>query len=121
MTPIGRLRCVAGVLAGLACAWLGLAPGAPAAFATGSPIPGPVGYITPTAEPPGWNMHHPLPYGHWTGPVYTARVHTVVIGGMPGWQIALIAAGAALAAAAAAVLLDGAQGTRHHRLNPGRI
>ena len=51
-------------------------------------------------------MHHPLPYGHWTGPVYKAPVHTVVIGGMPGWQIALIAAGAALAAAAVAVLLD---------------
>jgi hypothetical protein len=30
-------------------------------------------------------------------------VQTVVIGGMPGWQIALIAVGAALFAAAAAV------------------
>jgi hypothetical protein len=33
-------------------------------------------------------------------------VHTVVVGGMPGWQIALIAAAAALAAATVAVLLD---------------
>jgi LPS O-antigen subunit length determinant protein (WzzB/FepE family) len=31
---------------------------------------------------------------------------TVVVGGMPGWQIALIAAGAALLAAALAVLAD---------------
>jgi LPS O-antigen subunit length determinant protein (WzzB/FepE family) len=33
-------------------------------------------------------------------------VHTVVVDGMPGWQIALIAAAAALAAATVAVLLD---------------
>jgi MFS family permease len=39
-------------------------------------------------------------------------VQTVVVGGMPGWQIALIAVGAALLAAAAAVLLD--------RARPGR-
>jgi len=32
--------------------------------------------------------------------------HTVVVGGMPGWQIALIAAGAGVLAAALAVLLD---------------
>ncbi|HEY6278772.1 MAG TPA: hypothetical protein VIX86_20870 [Streptosporangiaceae bacterium] len=40
--------------------------------------------------------------------VYTLppQVHTVVVGGMPGWQTALIAAGAALVAATAAVLLD---------------
>jgi len=31
---------------------------------------------------------------------------TVVVGGMPGWQIALIAAGAALLAAALTVLAD---------------
>jgi hypothetical protein len=53
-------------------------------------------YITPGAEPPGW---HP--------PGYRAPlpVHTVVIGGMPGWEIALIAVGAALLAAAVAVLV----------------
>jgi hypothetical protein len=33
-------------------------------------------------------------------------VHTVVVGGMPGWQIAAIAIVAALVAATAAVLLD---------------
>jgi len=34
------------------------------------------------------------------------EIHTVVVGGMPGWQIAAIAIVAALAAAIAAVLLD---------------
>ena len=39
------------------------------------------------------------------GPVQLpARVHTVVTGGTPGWQIALIAIGAALVAALVAVL-----------------
>ena len=37
---------------------------------------------------------------------------TVVVGGMPGWQIALIAVGAALAAAVIAVLVDRARAGR---------
>jgi hypothetical protein len=43
-------------------------------------------------------------------------VHTVVAGGMPGWRIILIAAGAALAAVVVAVLLDRAHAARkaHH-------
>ena len=106
MNPIRRIGRVAGVVAGLACVWLGLAAAAPAAFAVGPPIPGPAGYITPTAEPPGPVKHQVLPYGHFTGPVGKVPVHTVVIGGMPGWQIALIAAGSALVAAAVAVLID---------------
>ena len=36
----------------------------------------------------------------------------MVVGGMPGWQIALIAIGAALLAATAAVLADRAWATR---------
>ncbi len=45
------------------------------------------------------------------GPRRPARtvIHTVVAGGMPGWQIALIAAGAALLSAAVAVFLDRAR------------
>ena len=39
-------------------------------------------------------------------------VVTVTAGGMPGWQITLIAAGAALLAAAVAVLLDRARAAR---------
>lgn len=41
----------------------------------------------------------------------------VVVGGMPGWQIALIAIGAALAAAITAVLLDRMRSARR-RLSP---
>jgi hypothetical protein len=102
MNRIHPIRRVAGVLAGLAGAWLGLAVAAPAAFAIVAPPPLPL-----IRE-----KHPPLPYGHWTGPVYKVPVHTVVIGGMPGWQIALIAAGAALLAATAAVVVYRAWTTR---------
>jgi hypothetical protein len=44
--------------------------------------------------------------GAATGPV------TIVTGGMPGWQITLIAVGAALAGAAVALLLDHARASR---------
>jgi hypothetical protein len=119
MNPTRHLRRLAAALTALAGAWLGLAFAAPAAFAIGPPPPvGPGGYIIPTAEPPGWTRHHPLPYGHWTGPVHQAPVHTVVAGGMPGWQIALIAAAAALLAAVLAVLLDRARATRRHITAP---
>jgi hypothetical protein len=96
MNPIRHLRRVAGVLAGLACAWLGLAVAAPAAFAIAVPP-------LPIRE-----KHPPLP----------VHTHTVVIGGMPGWQIALIAAAAALLAAVLAVLLDRARATRRHITAP---
>jgi hypothetical protein len=45
-------------------------------------------------------------------PSAPATAHPVVIGGMPGWQITLIAIGAALAAAVIAVLLDRARAAR---------
>jgi hypothetical protein len=89
MNPIRRLRRIAGVLAGLACAWLGLAAAAPAAFAR-VPVPGPRA---------GGSAGAPAP-------AVPAVTHIVVTGGMPGWQIALIAIGAALLAATAAVLAD---------------
>jgi hypothetical protein len=103
MNPIRNARRVAGVLAGLATAWLGLALAAPAAFAVTHPTPGPAGYLTPGA--PGF----PIPGLEQPPPV---QVHTVVVGGMPGWQIALIAIGAALFAALAAVLADRARAAR---------
>ena len=107
MNPIRHLRRLAGVLAGLACTWLGLAVAAPAAFAMRYPIPASGGNVTPPPEPPGWNKHPPLP----------VQIHTVVVGGMPGWQIALIAAGAALLAAVVAVLLDRARRARRDVLS----
>jgi hypothetical protein len=45
-------------------------------------------------------------------PVTPPAVHTVVVGGMPGWQIAAIAVVAALTAATAAVLLDRTRAVR---------
>src|SRR4249920_2007709 len=104
MNPIPRIRRLAVVLAGLAGALVACAVVAPAALASGQPPP----------VPPGWNKHLPLPPGHWTGPVYKVPVHTAVVGGMPGWQIALIAAGAALLAAVLAVFVDRARATRRH-------
>ena len=103
MNPIRHLRRMAGVLAGLASAWLGLAMAAPAAFAVTHPTPGPAGYVTPGA--PGYPVPQP-------GPALPAQVHAVVVGGMPGWQITLIAMGAALFAAIAAVLADRAWAAR---------
>jgi hypothetical protein len=121
MNAIRHIRRLAGVLAGLACAWLGLTVVAPAAFAVEVPPPGGPEGIAPPPDPPGWNKHPPLPAGHVSGPVLRphragypplSHIHTVVVGGMPGWQIALIAAGAALVAATAAVLVDRAWAAR---------
>jgi hypothetical protein len=79
------LRCLS-VLAGLGGALLALAAAAPAALAT-LPPPEPASSVPVT-------------------------IHTVVTGGMPGWQITLIAIGAALFAAVMAVLLDRARAAR---------
>jgi hypothetical protein len=79
-----HVRCIAAVLGGLAASFLVALTGATAAFAY--PVPPPGGPAGPVQPP--------------------ARVHTIVTGGMPGWQIALIAIGAALFAAALAVTLD---------------
>ena len=54
------------------------------------------------ADPPGYVAPASVP----------VQVRTIVAGGMPGWQIALIAAGAALIAAALAVLADRALAAR---------
>jgi hypothetical protein len=117
MTPIRPIRRVAAVLAGLACAWLGIAMAAPAAFAA-MRVPPPSGAppgIAVLHDPPGWNKHPPLAahlhqLAHQAhGPV---PVHTAVVGGMPGWQIALIAAAAALIAATVAVRADRARAAR---------
>jgi hypothetical protein len=91
--PSAPIRRLAGALATLAAALLAAATAAPAAFALPRP---PIGGGT-TASPP------------------TVQV----IGGMPGWQIALIAVGAALLAAAAAVFLDRARTARRHQAAPG--
>jgi hypothetical protein len=93
MNPIRHIRRIACVLAGLAAGLLACST-APA-FAMEVPASGGGG---PAVAPPP----------------HLAPVHTVVAGGMPGWQIALIAIGAALLTAAAAVLLDRAWTARRN-------
>ena len=90
MNPIHRIRRLAGVLAG---ALLASAAAAPAALA----------------------VNRPLPDGRPFVPTYPATspaTAAVAAGGMPGWQIALIAIGAALVAATVAVVLDRALAAR---------
>jgi hypothetical protein len=93
MNPIRHIRRLAAALAGLAGALLAFAVAAPAAFADPHPLP-----IIPL-----WDKHPPLPPAHHG---LVSVVRTVVVGGMRGWQIALIAIAAALLAATAAVLAD---------------
>jgi hypothetical protein len=90
MTHIRRIRRLAALLAGLAGALLAFAAAAPAALAA------------PMAPvPPGWHQYPPRHVAH-----------AAAFGGMPGWQIALIAVGTALLAPTAAVLLDRAPAAR---------
>jgi hypothetical protein len=88
-----RMRRLAAVLAAAVCGLLASAAIVPAAFAM--PVPGP-GYSGTTA----------------VTSVPAATVRVVTAGGMAGWQITLIALGAALLSAAAAVLLYRALGAR---------
>jgi hypothetical protein len=101
MNRIRPIRRLVVALVGLAGALAALATATPAALASIPP---------PPQVPPGWNKHPPLPPSH----IHQAGVpaHTAISVGMPGWQIALIAVGAALFAATAAVLLDRARAAR---------
>jgi ABC-type Fe3+-siderophore transport system permease subunit len=108
MIRIRHIRRLAAALAGALLAFAGAAPPALARPAPPRPPgwpPHPPGW---PPLPPGWNKHPPLP------PRHISQIHIVVIGGMPGWQIALIAAGAALLAAATAVLVYRAWATRRN-------
>jgi len=70
------------------------------------------GALTALAAAPAANASiWPRPNdGGPAGPHTTVRV--IAAGGMPGWQITLIAAAAALAAATVAVLIDRARAAR---------
>jgi hypothetical protein len=81
-----RSRRVGGLLTALGAVLVTFASTATAALATGFPSPNSGGIYDP--------VQHSSP----PAPVVT------VVGGMPGWQIALIAIGAALVAAVVAVL-----------------
>lgn len=84
------LRRLAAVLAAVTCGLLASAAVVPAAFAKVIPDPG----------------------GQYQTPVPATTVRVVTTGGMAGWQITLIALGAALLAAAAALFIDRALATR---------
>ena len=90
------IRRIAVMLAGLGGAVLAFSTAAAPAFAT--------------LPPPDPGQPRSLPCSPTCAPgphtVAPAHIHAVVTGGMPGWQIALIAAGAALVAATVAVLVD---------------
>ena len=116
MNRIRHIRRLTATLAGLACTWLGIAFAAPAAFAATGRVQPPGGSAGTVVLPSPLAAHiHPAaPEGPPTVPM-----HTVIVGGMPGWQIALIAIGAALFAATAAVLLDRARTIRRHPATAG--
>ena len=88
MTAIRRIFRPATRLAAAAVALLAGILAAPAAFASNVPPPG---------------------IGDTSTPAAPAVVHTVTVGGTPGWQIALIAVGAAIVAAALTALADRAR------------
>ncbi|PZS40850.1 MAG: hypothetical protein DLM62_00640, partial [Pseudonocardiales bacterium] len=83
-----------------AAALLGGIVAAPAAFATQVPLPG-TGDVGTTIT---------------TTPV---TVHTVTVGGTPGWQIALFIVAAAMIAAVAAIMADRMRTGRPRELAPG--
>jgi hypothetical protein len=86
---MNRIRHLTYTLAGLAALILG--PGTVPAFAERVP-----------------------PHGTGDYPQQVTPAHVVVTGGMPGWQITLIAAGTALLAAALAVIADRARTAHRH-------
>jgi len=91
-----HIRHLIGVLTGLAAALAAVVAGATAAFATTDPPPGPLSRYEPVA------------------PAVPAHAHAAAASGTAGWQIALIAVGAAILGAIVAVLLERARTTRRH-------
>ena len=89
---IGRLAVIVTGLAG-ALAWLSVSAGTAAFAGVMAPLGG-----DPHGRPGVAGPH--LPSGRNQQPPLPAHAHATVTGGMPAWQIALIAAGAALLSAA---------------------
>ena len=97
--PLRPIRRLATALAALAAALLA------AALAFAAAAPAALAYVLPP---------HPGS-GGTAGP---PPVQTIVTSDMPGWQITLIAAAAAILAATAAVLLDRARAAWRHQTAP---
>jgi hypothetical protein len=85
-----RLGRLIAALAAVSCGVLSWAGAAPAASASIIPVPADGPY----------------------GPAPAPAVRVITAGGMPGWQITLIALAAALAAATTAVILDRVRASR---------
>ncbi len=95
-----RIRRMGVALATFTCTLFSLGTWAPTAFASTTSttmLPAPGGGSPPPAQP--------------------TPVHTIVVGGMLGWQIALIVTGTALVAAVVAVLLDRARRARRNAVS----
>jgi hypothetical protein len=107
---MNHIRRITAALVTLAGALAAVTAAAPAALAVRVPPRGGAGPASGLARTVPWPKT-PVPPGQ-------SPVHTVVAGGMPGWQIALIAVAAAVVAAAAAVLLDRARAARRHQPAP---
>ncbi|HZC60307.1 MAG TPA: hypothetical protein VE464_01590 [Streptosporangiaceae bacterium] len=97
MTAIRRIFRATTRLAAAAVAVLTGIVAAPAAFAMNAPPPG---------------------LGDTGTPAAPAVVHTVTVGGTPGWQIALFIVAAAVLAAVVAVVFDRARSARRQQLAP---
>ena len=93
LRPAGLLGRAAAIVVG---SMLALTAASPAAFATLVPPPG-------EGDSPVENV--------------PPAVHTVTVGGTPGWQIALLAVGAAIVAAFIAILLDRVRTARRQQLS----
>ena len=96
----------------------------------------PAALATPRPRPPGWNKHPPVPVGTrpvlrfppgWNKhPPLPAHVHPLATGGIPGWQLTLMAVTVILfAATSVAICYPGpgrtAAGARAHRLSYDRV
>ena len=97
MNPIHTVCFAAGTLTGCAAALAAVVASAPAAFAATRPYPPP--------GPPAEIIR--------IGPA--AHTFHGVTGDMTGWQITLIAVGAAIVGAVVGVLLDRSRAARRHR------
>jgi anti-sigma-K factor RskA len=101
MSHLCRYRHVVRVLAVFACTLLGLAASAPAAFAMRMEDPGGSSGASLTSKDPT-----------------NTFTHTAVTSGMPGWQIAVIAAVATLLVATIAVVVHRVRSAHRGRLVP---